>query len=46
MTTANILAELGYILPRLTKEQQVNAFLLANAFDKHNKEREDSNAGS
>lgn len=46
MTTADILANLGYILPRLTKEQQVNVFLLANAFNKNNKEREDSHADS
>lgn len=46
MTTADILANLGYILPRLTKEQQVNVFLLANAFNKNNKEREDSHGDS
>lgn len=46
MTTTDILANLVYILPRLTKEQQVNVFLLANAFNKNNKEREDSHGDS
>ncbi len=46
MTTTDILANLVYILPRLSEEQQVNVYLLANAFDKINKEREDSNADS
>lgn len=46
MATANILANLGYILPRLTEEQQVNVLLLANAFDKSDKEREDSHGDS
>ena len=51
MTTADILAELAYILPRLSEEQQVDVYLLANAFDrinfdKINKEREDSHGDS
>lgn len=46
MTTTDILANLLYILTRLSEEQQINVYLLANAFDKHNKEREDSNADS
>ena len=51
MTTTDILANLLYILPRLilprlSEEQQVNVYLLANAFDKINKERENSNADS
>ena len=46
MTTTDILANPVYILPRLTQEQQVNVFLLANAFNKNNKEREDSHGDS
>ncbi len=46
MTTTDILANLVYILPRLNKEQQETLYQFAVAFDKHNKEREDSNADS
>ena len=51
MTTPDILANLVYILPRLNKEQQETLYQFAVAFDrinfdKINKEREDSNAGS
>lgn len=44
MTTTNILDNLGYILPRLTKEQQADVYLLAFLLDKKNGERRDSHA--
>lgn len=46
MTKTDILAELGYILPRLTEEQQTNVYLLALLLDEKNTERRDSNADS
>lgn len=46
MTTTDILANLVYILPRLSEKQCENVYLLAAAFDKHNKEREDSHGDS
>lgn len=46
MTTTDILANLVYILPRLNKEQQETLYQFSIAFDKHNKEREDSHGDS
>lgn len=46
MTTTDILTNLVYILPRLNKEQQETLYHFAVAFDKINKERENSNADS
>ena len=44
MTTTDILANLGRILPRLSEEQQTSVYLLAQLLDKKNTERRESNA--